>query len=267
MTSKPYVLMTLWMQKQFGIKVNSHVDRFVVPRQNYKPASVRVEGDWSSASYFLTLGAGAKAITVENLATGSLQGDRIILDYLRSMGARAQVRGKSITVSGGRELRAIHADMTDCIDLLPTMGILAALANGITDLTGIERARIKESNRVAAVRQGLERLGIPVTETADRLKITGLNTPIKVEAAYGEDEDENKKEEVKETPPPVVIDSFDDHRIAMAFGILGSIIGCTTVNEHDFGDIVIDGAECVAKTFPDFWELLKAVGGAVEKDE
>ena len=263
LASRPYVLMTLWALRQFGINAKSQVDRFVVSRGRYTPCNLTVEGDWSSASYFLALGTASEGVTVDNLRTGSLQGDRAIVDYIRAMGAPVRVKGQTVTVSE-KPLHAIHADMADCIDLLPTMAVLAALAEGTTELTGIERARIKESNRVTAVRKGLENLGIPVVEDQDRLTITGIRTQKKVEGAYEEEEEEGEKDAVPEEAAPVVISSYDDHRIAMAFGVLGAIIGGETINENTFGKVVIDGAECVA--FPDFWKSLKAVGAKMETD-
>ena len=127
-------------------------------------------------------------------------------------------------------LKAVKADLSDCIDLLPTVAVLAAVAEGESEFTGIERARLKESNRVAAVREGLERMSIKVEEEKNRLTITGSR------------------------PSGSVIDPKDDHRIAMAFSILGSMIG----------DTVIENAECVAKTFPEFWGILKSIGGEVK---
>jgi 3-phosphoshikimate 1-carboxyvinyltransferase len=106
------------------------------------------------------------------------------------------------------------------------MAILAAVADGVSQFTGIERARIKESNRVAAVRDGLERMGIKVVEETNRLTITGSQ------------------------PEGAVIDTRGDHRIAMAFGILSSVTGET----------LIEQAECVTKTFPDFWSILRNIG-------
>lgn len=256
MTSKPYVLMTLWCQKQFGINVRSEWDKFIIRRQAYKPTRLKIEGDWSSASYFLALGAVSGEVTVENLSTASLQGDRVILDFLRSMGAKVRVAGDSVTVSVGN-LQAISADLSDCIDLLPTMAVLAALAEGTSVFVGIERARIKESNRVAVIKEGLERMGITVTEGQDSLTIVGLKT---TEPKEDDEEEEAKEgeagEEAAQEAEPVLIDSHSDHRIAMAFGVLGAAIGGVTV----------DGAECVAKTFPNFWEVLKSVGGELEID-
>ena len=225
--SKPYILMTLDCLEKFGIKVASSSDfrEFEVTRQTYKPAKYQVEGDWSSASYLLALGAISGEVVVENLNPQSLQGDRIILDLLKDMGASLDINEGSVTVRKS-SLKAIQADLSDCIDLLPTVAILAAIADGTSQFIGIERARIKESNRVAAVRDGLERMGIKVVEESNRLTITGSQ------------------------PKGATIDTRGDHRIAMAFGILGSVTGET----------VIEQAECVTKTFPEFWGILKNMG-------
>lgn len=231
--SKPYISMTLECLKSFGIKVMASDDlrEFQVERQAYRPARYRVEGDWSSASYFLALGAVSGSVTVENLNMKSLQGDRVLLELVRKMGARVERQGDSATVSKAR-LNAIRADLSDCIDLLPTLAVLAGTAQGVSELTGIERARIKESNRVAALREGLEKMGIKTKEEQDRLTITGSE------------------------PKAAVIDPKGDHRIAMAFSVLGSLAGNT----------VIDSAECVSKTYPTFWEELKRIGGEVKID-
>ena len=229
--SKPFVLMTLECLRRFGIRVSQALNQFEISKQAYRPAKYEVEGDWSSASYFLALGAISGGVEVENLNPESLQGDKIMLNFLRDMGALVEVNENSVVVKKSR-LNALRADLSDCIDLLPTMAVLAAVADGVSELTGIERARIKESNRVAAVKEGLERMGIKVTEEKNRLVVTGLE------------------------PRGSVIDSQSDHRVAMAFSILGSVVGGTTIND----------AECVAKTFPQFWDILKSIGGEVKID-
>jgi len=231
--SKPYVLMTTDCMERFGVKAeySPQMERIRISRQAYQPASYNVEGDWSSASYFLGIGALSGKVKVENLNLESRQGDKMILDFLRDMGASVEINTDSITVSRAK-LNAIHADLSDCIDLLPTVAVLAAAADGTSELFGIERARIKESNRVAAVKDGLERMGIKIEEERDKLTITGSS------------------------PKGSVIDSYDDHRIAMAFGILGTVAGKTVINN----------AECVSKTFPQFWDILKSIGGQVEID-
>jgi len=232
--SKPYVLMTMDAMQWFGITVafSDDLDRFEILRQTYQPTGFNVEGDWSSASYLLALGALCGEVEVQNLSPESLQGDKVILDFLKDMGASVAIGKNSIRVRKS-ELNAIRADLTDSIDLLPTIAVLAAVADGVTELTGIERARLKESDRVAAVKEGLQRMGIRVTEESNRLSITGGQ------------------------PEGSLIDSRNDHRIAMAFSLLGSVAGET----------VIDRAECVSKTYPEFWDTLKSLGGEVKIDE
>ena len=228
--SKPYILMTLDCLKKFGIALRfaEGLDQFDAEPQTYRPTTYQVEGDWSSASYFLALGALSGAVEIVNLNPGSLQGDRIMLNFLQDMGASVEVQQSSVIVRRSR-LKAISADLTDCIDLLPTMAVLAAVADGESELAGIERARLKESNRVAAVREGLERMAIRVVEKKDRLIISGSE------------------------PKGSAIDSKGDHRIAMAFSILGTVAGETT----------IDNAQCVSKTYPEFWDHLISIGGEV----
>ncbi len=231
--SKPFVLMTLDCLEKFGIKVDYSQDlrEFEVSKQEYKPTKYRVEGDWSSASYLLALGALSGEVAVENLNPESWQGDKIILNLLRDMGALVRVDKNSVTISRSR-LNAVRADLSDCIDLLPTMAVLTASADGVSELVGIERGRIKESNRVSAVREGLEKMGVKVQEERNRLIITGSR------------------------PKGSVIDSKGDHRIAMAFSILGSVAGETIIND----------AECVSKTYPQFWDVLRSIGGEVKTD-
>jgi len=228
--SRPYIRMTLDCMKKFGVRVQHRSDyaRFTVKPQVYRPASYRAEGDWSSASYLLSLGAVAGDVYVSNLSKSSLQADREISAFLAAMGADIRSGNDYVRVKKS-QLKAIKADLSDCIDLLPTMAVLAAAAKGESVLSGISRARLKESDRVAAVKEGLKRMGIPVREERDSMYITGTR------------------------PAGGVIDSKGDHRIAMAFSILGVLAGNT----------VIDGAECVSKTYPDFWTVLKSLGAEV----
>ena len=231
--SKPYVAMTLECMTKFGINVtaSAKMDDFCTAKQAYQPTSYEVEGDWSSASYLLALGAVMEGMEVENLNSQSLQSDRVMLEFLRRMGADIEVSPGAIRVRGSK-LKALRADLSDCIDLLPTVAVLAAVAEGTSEFEGIGRARLKESNRVAAVREGLEKMGVKVAEEENRMTITGSSLK------------------------SAVVDSHDDHRIAMAFSILGTRAGNTTIN----------GAECVSKTFPEFWDILKSIGGRLKID-
>ena len=231
--SKPYVMMTLECLEEFGVKVEASPDLrvFKVSRQSYNPTRYMVEGDWSSASYLLALGALSGEVEVGNLNLKSYQGDRVMLDFITGMGAQIEKSDNMVTVRQS-SLKAINADLSDCIDLLPAMAVISGVASGQSELTGISRARIKESNRVAAVKDGLERMGIMVKEEENKLTITGSS------------------------PRGAVIDPRDDHRIAMAFSVLGTVAGETIINN----------AECVAKTFPEFWDILKSIGGEVVTD-
>ncbi len=231
--SRPYVLMTIECLKKFGIRVKSseNLREFEISKQSYKPARYRVEGDWSSASYLLALGALCGEVEVEDLNPDSLQGDKAILDFLIEMGVTIKIGKNSVIVKKSR-LKAIKADLSDCIDLLPTVAVLAAAAEGISEFTGIERARLKESDRTSAVKEGLTRMGIKVVEEKNRLVVVGGPTINSV------------------------IDSRGDHRIAMAFSLPGL-----------YADgIMINNAECVSKTYPEFWDILKSIGGEVKID-
>jgi 3-phosphoshikimate 1-carboxyvinyltransferase len=261
LTSKPYVIMTLWCLRQFGINVQRKGNSFVIMRQRYTPTTIEIEGDWSSASYFLALGAlSEEGISFHNLNMGSLQGDRIIVDILRNMGARVRISGNNVTISRG-ELKAIYVDLSDAIDLLPTVAVLAALAKGVSEISGIQRARIKESNRVTSIRDGLIKLEVNVVEDINRLIITGIDI-------FKETEDEDVEETLEEAPSaeeffagaikePPLFRSHNDHRIAMAFAVLGAALG----------NMAISNAECVTKTYPTFWQEFQKVGGEVKINE
>ena len=233
--SREYIRMTIECLSRFGIAVEAGADltEFTVKPQAYQPADYTVEGDWSSASYFLGLGALAGRITVSGLIKDSFQADRFMLNCLRSLGADVGTAGDgSLTVSRS-PLNWIEADLNEAIDLLPTVACLCAAAEGRSVLSGLGRARLKESDRVAAVAENLLRMNVPVIEETDRLIIEGGHMR------------------------GAVVDAFGDHRIAMAFAMLASVCG----------DTVIEGAECVGKTYPGFWEDYRQAGGKVDLSE
>ncbi|MGA9048661.1 MAG: 3-phosphoshikimate 1-carboxyvinyltransferase [Dehalococcoidia bacterium] len=231
--STPYVMMTLDCMKEFGVEIRPDADmrNFLVTQKSYKPARYCVEGDWSSASYPLALGAVGGEAQVVNLNMHSRQADRAIVDLLKRMGADIHTGRDCVTVKKS-DLKPLKADLSDCIDLLPTVAALCAAAPGVSELSGIERARIKESDRIAAVSEGLARMGVGVSEGRYSLFVMGG----RIKGA--------------------TIDSKGDHRIAMAFSIPAVVAG----------DTIVEGAECVSKTWPEFWEVLKSMGGEVTLD-
>jgi len=231
--SKPYIMMTIKCMENFGVNVDYSMDfsEFKVAPQQYKPCRYAIEGDWSSASYLLAMGAVAGDVKVNNLNPASLQADKEIITILSKMGADISSGRDSISVKNS-VLKAVNADLSDCIDLLPTISMLAALAEGTSEFTGIGTARLKESDRVRSVKEELKKTGIRVKERKDSLLISG---------GY---------------PKNVLIDSHNDHRIAMAFSILGAARG-----------IEIAGAECVSKTFPGYWSELASAGVELKENE
>jgi 3-phosphoshikimate 1-carboxyvinyltransferase len=227
LASASYVAMTIECLRRFGVTVKASDDlqKFHIVPQSYRPSDYLVEGDWSSAAFLLTLGALAGDITVSGLNRQSLQGDRRIVDFLMHMGAQVSLTPDAVRVCQAR-LTAIDADFSDCIDLLPVMAVAAAMAKGESRFTGIARARLKESDRVAGVCEGLTRMGVAVQVTAQEMTIVG-GKPHNAES-----------------------DSHGDHRLAMAFAVLGCA-ACGTV---------ITDAACVDKTLPAFWHILQRLG-------
>ncbi len=237
LTSKPYVEITLAMMQQFGVIVERDGwQRFVVPAGDaaryVSPGNYAVEGDASSASYFLAAGAiGGGPIRVEGVGRNALQGDVKFADALASMGARVTMEDNAIIAQTpvDRHLRAIDADMNHIPDAAMTLAVVALFAEGTTRLSNIASWRVKETDRIAAMATELRKLGATVEEGADYIAVT----PPAALAANA------------------AIDTYDDHRIAMCFALAS--IGPRGV------PIRINDPECVNKTFPRFFDALGAV--------
>ncbi|GBE55983.1 3-phosphoshikimate 1-carboxyvinyltransferase [archaeon BMS3Bbin16] len=232
--SRPYVDVTLDIMKGFGLTVETDGHQsFTVPQGVYKHRDYTVEGDYSSASYFLALAAmtDSKA-TVENLQADTVQGDRNILNILNDMGANIVVSSDSVRVDGG-DLSGVEVDLGDTPDLLPTVAALASAAKGETVINNIEHARYKESDRVAACAREFARFGAEIEEGRDYLKVKGGGN---LRGAR--------------------VNSYGDHRMVMALAILGA---CAE------GETVIGGAESVDISFPDFFNSLSQAGVEVSR--
>jgi 3-phosphoshikimate 1-carboxyvinyltransferase len=233
--SWPYVKMTMDAMESFGVKASASPGRdvFTAPNGKYSASKVNVEGDWSSASYLLAAGAIGGEVTVGNLDTGSSQADTAILDILSRMGAELTFKGDAVTCSRSR-LKAVKADFSDHPDLFPVVSVLCSVAEGTSVLTGLERLRLKESDRVAAMAEGLTEMGAEVKEDSGVVKITGG------------------------TVRGAELNPYNDHRIAMSLGVL------TLAAEGD--TTILDGG-CVTKSYPGFWDHLEGLGADVRRIE
>lgn len=220
--SRPYIDMTIALMARFGVPVSRGEDGGIqVPPAPYRPTEILVEPDASTASYFFAAAAltGAE-IVVPGLGSGSAQGDLRFVDILRTVGARVTVADDRTTVAGTPTLRGgFTVDMNEISDTMMTLAAVAPYLDAPVTITGIGHARLKESDRVAAMAANLAACGITVDEQPDRLTIHPGR------------------------PRPATIACHRDHRIAMSFAVLGLRAD----------GIVLDDPTCVRKTFPGFF--------------
>ena len=236
--SRPYVDMTLDTLKKFGITILENRDEFFIEggQSASFPEKIKTGGDWSNAAFWLSAGAivkgntaPGKAFTCTGLDPDSLQGDRAIVELLKRFGAAITESNDSVTVLAGA-LHGIDIDAADTPDLVPILAALASVAEGKTTIRNAGRLRNKESDRLKSVALSLSVLGADIREREDSLEITG-----------------------KKDLPGGITESFGDHRIAMAAAILSA--ACT-------GPVIIQNAEAVRKSYPNFFEdLSTAFGG------
>ena len=222
--SRPYVDITLGVLHAFGIRVERRgYEWFRVPGlQIYQAGSYTVEPDCSQAGYFWAAAAvTGSTIKVKSISRNSLQGDIRFLELLDAMGCKIITDSDGIGVCGGR-LKAIEADMGDMPDLVPTLAVVAAFARGTTIVTNIAHLKDKESDRLAAVINELNRMGIEAGYDDRALSITGG------------------------LPHGAEIETYNDHRMAMSFAVAGLRTG----------NMFIKNERCVEKSFPDFWRVL-----------
>lgn len=223
--SRPYVDMTIDLAARFGVAIehNNYEQFYIAGGQHYTPCTYNIEGDWSGASCLLVAGATAGSITIRNLNHISLQADLAIIEALARAGAEIITTNSSVTVHGG-PLHAFEFDATDCPDLFPALAALAASCEGTSVLTGTQRLTYKESNRAKTIAEVFGRLGIGVDLSEENtMRITG--GPVS----------------------SAVVDSHNDHRIAMAAAV-------AALSSDD--SVVIEGADAADKSYPNFWNDL-----------
>lgn len=229
--SKPYIAMTLAIMEQFGVKAqNNNYQSYAVPKQEYEKNEYVIEGDYSSAGYFFAIAAITKStITAHNLNPKSVQADKMFLSLLEQMGNTVTYGKKSVTVKGNG-ITPLNITMETCPDQVQTLAVLSAFAKGKTTITGIRSLRVKETERVIALQNELQKMGIETQATEDAITIHGGN------------------------PVAARIATYGDHRMAMAFSVAATKLP----------GMQIEDPLVVNKTFPKFWETLSSLGVKID---
>ncbi|HKK41507.1 MAG TPA: 3-phosphoshikimate 1-carboxyvinyltransferase [Bacteroidales bacterium] len=229
--SKPYIDMTIQVLESFGIKIeNSGYTNFLIRgNQVYTPREFTVEGDWSGAAFLLVAGAINGNITVTGLRHDSRQSDMAILEALKSAGAKLEIDGEKTIISRS-DLKAFSFDATESPDLFPPLVALASYCNGTSTISGVSRLIHKESNRAMSLKEEFGKMNINIKTEGDIMYITGGQ------------------------PAGTHVESHDDHRIAMAVAVAG--LGAT-------GNMYIHDSQCVAKSYPLFFDDLRTMGAIV----
>ncbi len=233
--SRSYVALTLRAMADFGVHVAEEGNTYrITGNEKYKPANYRVEGDYSQAAFFAVLGALTGGVTVRGLREDSLQGDRVILDILAKCGARFAREGDAVRFEKSR-LRGAEIDIADCPDLGPILMVLGLFCEGGTVLKNAARLRVKESDRIAAMEAEIRKMGGGIT--SDENTVTVRASRLRA--------------------PDAPLDSHNDHRVVMAMAVAALGAGVP---------VAIENAGAVAKSYPDFFDVLRSVGGKVETD-
>lgn len=226
--SKPYVDMTVKVMADFGVKVEERENSYFIPgNQVYQKRDYTVEADWSQAAFFMVAGALFGDVTLTGLDVNSTQGDKKIADILKKFGADVTVNNDRVVVKKS-QLHGIEINATDIPDMVPSLAVAGIYASGKTVITGAQRLRYKESDRIESIVYNLKKLGAEVEETDDGMIITGST----LHAA-------NMK-------------GFNDHRIVMAMTVAATgVDGLSTV----------DDAQSINKSYPDFFNDFNSIGG------
>ncbi len=260
--SKPYIAMTMEVMKEFGFKVqNKNFKKFVVQPQirhiiQKKSEIFTVESDTSSASYFGAYAAlhPKKKILLQNIRKNSLQGDIKFLEYLRKMGCKISENKTGTIIQGPKNLKSLGTiDMNETPDLVMTFAVLALFTKGKTQITNIGNLRIKETNRLQALENEIKKLAKALNAEKSIIVKTGKNW-IEIQRLVKNNRSKsvhmNKAEsEFRISQAGLDIHTYNDHRIAMAFGILTDLIP----------NLKIENPDCVSKSYPNFWQDLKKI--------
>ena len=227
--SWPYIRLTLDVMGRFGVEVSVSEDRrfFIKALQAYQPREYVIEGDLSSATYFMAAAAiVGQSIKISNINRGSLQGDLRFLEILKTIGCKVATSEEGVQVTGPLSNHEdLSFDLNEVPDMVPALAVVSAFRKGKTTLKNILHLRVKESDRVAALTCELRKIGARAEEKEDEMIVQGI-------ATHGAE-----------------IDCYNDHRIAMSFAIAGLAIDGISIKDPG----------CVKKSFPDFWEKLESL--------
>ncbi len=229
--SKSYIDLTLDILKKFNIKIiNNNYQEFIISgNQKYLPCDYTVEGDFSQAAFFLVMGTLGNDVRLGCMNLESLQGDRKIIEDIKALGGDVIVEENMIKALPIK-LKGNVIDFSQSPDLGPVLSILASLCEGDTKFINAARLRIKECDRITCVKEELLKLGAIVSESADEMYFTGVET----------------------LNGSLTLYAHNDHRIAMSLAVASTV--CTS-------PIMIEGAECVKKSYPHFWSDFRKLGG------
>jgi 3-phosphoshikimate 1-carboxyvinyltransferase len=229
-TSRPYIEMTAALMKQFGVACKFSEKDIRIPAKKYTPTQITIESDWSAASYWFAFTALADQAEIElpNMTMNSLQGDRVVVEIMEVLGVKAKPKENGLLLSKIDHQKEITWDFTHCPDLAQTVAVVCA-AKGIRGVfSGLESLRIKETDRIKALQQELEKLGATFLEQDGRWVLTPSN---------------------KRSFSALLINTYLDHRMAMAFAPLAAIT-----------DVTIEDPAVTRKSYPKFWEDIIALG-------
>jgi 3-phosphoshikimate 1-carboxyvinyltransferase len=232
--SRGYVDLTLDVLQKFGIEIENrgYQEFFIRGNQKYESCNYRVEGDYSQAAFWIVAGILGQGIDCVDLNPDSLQGDKAIIDIVGQMGANLEILANRVRIRSSTP-QATVIDAEHCPDLVPVLAVLAALSEGTSRIINAGRLRIKESDRLKAITTELNKLGAKITELDQGLVIEG------VKSLRGG-----------------VVDSWNDHRIAMALAVAS--LRCKE-------PIYLTGFEAVNKSYPAFWKDFKELGGKIDE--
>lgn len=233
--SKPYIDMTLGLMKAFGVESKWVKDTISIKKSEYSGGSYTIEGDWSGASYWYGFVALSRdetsTLVLPSLRAYSSQGDKRIVEIMFELGVFSEFENGRVRLSKSLvESNHIKLDMRDCPDLAQTVMVVAAALNVTIDFTGLESLKIKETDRITAMKTELNKIGADLVEKGNTWKLIPT----------------------EQLPERVEIDTYEDHRMAMAFAPLSQVM-----------DVIIKEPSVVRKSYPGFWEEVKKTGGKI----